>query len=415
MSPDLRMPRDFSPFVTVCLAMVVGVMGTALISPLYALYKEAWNLQPSDVSLIYVIYMVGALTGLLFLGRLPDRIGFVRVMGISLVLGLIGTFISMIAWNTTSLIVGRVVVGISSTMMTTGATLGLTTLSRAGSLQRTAMVTGFLMALGFGLGPLMGGIFGEWLPWPLVTTYLPSLVLGVWGLHSLYRLRLPAHVRPPAAAAQPMGWHDFVPHLTLPAPAQYRVFAITCALPFVAFAVFGVYASMAPLFLEKLVPWHGPFMSGISLAMILLVSACVQILAGSWPTYLTGMGGAMALVISNALLIANFYSSSALLFGAGVLCTAAGHGMCMLAGMSMINRIAEPGSRSGLLATYLVVGYVGSIAPMMAMGWMADHWGLRASVTVFACMIIAVGSGVATAFRIYPGMRQGDDGLPAQR
>jgi MFS family permease len=408
MSTSLRSPREFSPFVTVCLAMVVGVMGTALISPLYALYKEAWNLQPSHVSLIYVIYMGGALTGLLFLGRLPDRIGFVRVMGISLVLGLVGTFISMIAWNATSLIVGRVVVGVSSTMMTTGATLGLTTLSRAGSLQRTAMVTGFLMALGFGVGPLMGGIFGQWMPWPLVTTYIPSLVLCVWGLHSLYRLRLPPNVHVPAP--QPMGWHDFVPHLTVPEPALRRVFAITCALPFIAFAVFGVYASMAPLFLEKLVPWHGPFMSGISLAMILLISACVQIMAGGWPTYLTGMGGAISLVISNALLIANFYSSSALLFGAGVLCTAAGHGMCMLAGMSMINRIAKPGNRSGLLATYLVVGYLGSIVPMMAMGWMADHWGLRASVTVFASMIIVVGSGVATAFRVYPGMRMGDQG-----
>ena len=41
--------------------MIVGVMGTALISPLYALYKEAWQLQASDISLIYVVYMSGAL------------------------------------------------------------------------------------------------------------------------------------------------------------------------------------------------------------------------------------------------------------------------------------------------------------------------------------------------------------------
>ena len=30
-----------SPFAWVSFAMIVGVMGTALISPLYALYKEA--------------------------------------------------------------------------------------------------------------------------------------------------------------------------------------------------------------------------------------------------------------------------------------------------------------------------------------------------------------------------------------
>ena len=63
-----------TPYVWVSFAMIVGVMGTALISPLYALYKQAWQLQTSDISLIYVMYMGGALFGLLFLGRLPDRI-----------------------------------------------------------------------------------------------------------------------------------------------------------------------------------------------------------------------------------------------------------------------------------------------------------------------------------------------------
>ena len=61
-------------------ALVVGVMGAALISPLYALYQQAWQLKASDISLIYVLYMCGGLCALLFLGRLPDRIGFQRVM-----------------------------------------------------------------------------------------------------------------------------------------------------------------------------------------------------------------------------------------------------------------------------------------------------------------------------------------------
>ncbi|MCK9507130.1 MAG: MFS transporter, partial [Pigmentiphaga sp.] len=92
-----------SPFFWVSFAMIVGVMGTALISPLYALYKEAWQLQTSDVSLIYVMYMGGALAGLLFLGRLPDRVGFHRMMQVGLSLALLGTAISLIAWNMASL------------------------------------------------------------------------------------------------------------------------------------------------------------------------------------------------------------------------------------------------------------------------------------------------------------------------
>ena len=104
--------------------MIVGVMGTALISPLYALYKEAWQLQASDISLIYVVYMSGALCSLLFLGRLPDRAGFKAVMQAGLVLTLLGTFLSLIAWNMTSLIVGRFIVGVASSLMTTSATQG---------------------------------------------------------------------------------------------------------------------------------------------------------------------------------------------------------------------------------------------------------------------------------------------------
>ena len=38
-------------------ALVVGVMGAALISPLYALYQQAWQLQASDISMIYLLYM----------------------------------------------------------------------------------------------------------------------------------------------------------------------------------------------------------------------------------------------------------------------------------------------------------------------------------------------------------------------
>lgn len=383
--------------------MIVGVMGTALISPLYALYKEAWQLQASDVSLIYVIYMGGALCSLLFLGRLPDRVGFRKVMQGGLVLALVGTVISMCAWNMASLIVGRIFVGVASSMLTTSATLGLSLLSRPGQMQRVAMMTGFLMALGFGLGPLVGGIIGQWVAYPLVTTYIPTLVLGALGLFALTRLELPESAKPLQAPS--LRWRDVLPKLTWPASHDSRAFLLTSALPFLAFGVFGLYASMSPLFLDKLVPWHGPFVSGTAIAVILLASACVQILAGRLPTHWCGCGGLIGLALSNALLMLNLWAGSAILFGLGVALTAIGHGMSMLAGMSMINRIAKPDNRSGLLSTYLVIGYIGSMVPMMAIGWIADHWGMNVAVCTFCVFVIVLASGVAWLFQRHPRMR----------
>ena len=324
-------------------------------------------------------------------------------MQVGLVLVLVGTFISMVAWNLGSLIAGRVVVGVASSLITTSATLGLAQLSRPGQMHRVAMVTGFLLAFGFGLGPLVGGIMGQWMPYPLVTTYVPTLALGCLGLYALARLQMPETAQHPSPYA--LHWRDVLPKLTWPQAHDSAPFVLTSVLPFMAFGVFGLYASMSPLFLDKLVPWHGPVVSGTAIAVILLASACVQILAGKLPTHWCGVGGLLGLALSNALLMANLWAGSATLFALGVAFTAAGHGMSMLAGMSMINRIAKPSNRSGLLSTYLVIGYIGSMLPMMAIGWIADHWGMNVAVISFCCFVMLVASTAAVLFFKHPRMR----------
>ncbi|MGN1055992.1 MAG: MFS transporter, partial [Comamonas sp.] len=291
------MKMKLPPFVWVSFAMIVGVMGTALISPLYALYKESWQLQASDISLIYVIYMGGALCSLLFMGRLPDRVGFRPVMKAGLLLTLLGTVISLCAWNMTSLIVGRFVVGVASSLITTSASHGLASVSPPGQLHRVAMMTGFLLAFGFGLGPLVGGVMGQWAPYPLRTTYIPTLVLGCIGFFVLSRLQLPATAQ--AHEAKPLRLKDVLPKLTWPEREASWAFTLTCAVPFLAFGVFGLYASLSPLFLDKLVPWHGPVVSGTAIAVILFASATVQYMAGNLPPHLCGFLGLWSLALSN--------------------------------------------------------------------------------------------------------------------
>lgn len=391
-----------SPFAWVSFAMAVGVMSTALISPLYPIYKTLWQLQTSDIAIIYVVYMSGALCGLMFLGRLPDKLGFQRVMLWALVLAEVGSLLSMLAWGMSSLLVGRFIVGVASSLMITGASMGLGVLSPVRDIRRTAMVTGFLIAFGFGLGPLVGGIMGEWAPHPLVTAYLPTLFLGVIGLYALHTLALPEKVQAAARGVSAVQWRDCLPKLTWADKADSIPFVLTCGLPFLAFGVFGLYASMAPLFLVNMVSWHGPFVSGATIFLILLASATVQVLSGKLPPHLCGFWGLLALVASNALLVLNLWAGTSAIFVIGVVLTSIGHGMSMLAGMNMVNRIAKQHNRSGMLSTYLVVGYIGSMVPMMGMGWIADHWGLNAALISFCLMVVVLGSILAVTFVRHP-------------
>ena len=390
-------------------ALVVGVMGAALISPLYALYQQAWQLRASDISMIYVLYMCGGLCALLFLGRLPDHIGFQRVLLCFLLLTLVGTLISMLAWNLPSLIVGRFMVGVASSLITISATTGLTVLAASGSTrlrpQRVAMVASFLNVLGFGLGPLIGGMAGQWLPQPLMMAYVAPLVLGCAGVVAIALLKLPQSASQAAQLPGRLQWQDCQPRLTWPQREDSLAFILTCGYPFVAFGVFGLYASMAPLFLQQMIPWSGPVVIGTAIAVILLVSAFIQLVAARLALHRCGFTGMALLVTSNGMLVVNLQMGSILLFVLGVSLTALGHGMCMLAGMTMVGRIAGPDNRAGMLSTYQTIGLLGSMLPMMAVGWIADHWGIQVAVTVFACFVMVLGSVLGLAFVRHPRMR----------
>ena len=393
----------YSPFVWVSFAMVVGVMGTALISPLYALYQETWQLKASDISLIYVIYMGGALCGLLFLGRLPDRLGFRPIMLLGLILALVGTLLTLLAWNLTSLGVGRFVVGIASSMLTTSATLGLARLVHPDNAPRLAMITSIVMVSGFGLGPLVGGLFGQWAPQPLITTYLPTVVLCSLALIIFMRLQMPEGAS--SGNGKPLQWRDVLPRLTWPASHASFAFILTSCLAFLAFASFGLYASLSPLFLDKLMPWHGPVVSGTAIAAILFGSAFTQILSGRLSAHWCGSLGLLALGVSSLLLMANLWVNSAILFALGVACTAIGHGMSQLAGMNMVGRIATADTRAGLFSSYLVIGYIGSMVPMMGIGWIADHWGMNAALCTFCTLAALIAVTVAVLFLRHPMMQ----------
>lgn len=392
-------PRS-RPLALLSFAMIVGVMGTALISPLYGLYREAWQLQAVEVSLIYVIYMGGALCALLLFGRVPDVLGFRPTMLAGLVAVWVGTLISMLAWNAVTLTVGRFIVGAASSIITTSATMGFIQLASPQRRRRMARLSSTLLAVGFGVGPLMGGILGQWAPWPLVTTYIPTLVLALPGIVGLRGLAVAP--TPDAPVHRPLTLADVVPRLTWPAGADRGPFVLTCAMPFVAFGVFGLYALMLPLFLDRMVSWHGPVVSGTAVALILFISATFQLLARSVPVRWCGAVGLLTLAASNLSLLANLWFASTAVFFGGVLLTALGHALSMLAGMTMLNRIASNDNRSALLSTYLVVGHVGSMLPMLGIGWAADRWGMNVALACFCGSVALICAVAAMLFARHP-------------
>jgi hypothetical protein len=75
----------------------------------------------------------------------------------------------------------------------------MTQLNNKGDLQRAAATTSLTIAFGFGLGPVVGGLMAQWVPFPLVSSYLPPIALSFLGIHALFRSSCRRPVRPSTA------------------------------------------------------------------------------------------------------------------------------------------------------------------------------------------------------------------------
>ena len=166
---------------------------------------------------------------------------------------------------------------------------------------------------------------------------------------------------------------------------------------------------MAPSFMAQMLPWHGPAVSGLSIGVILFLSAGIQLIARPYPTKRLIIIGFFALATTNALLVLNLFAGSPWLFALSVLSMSCGHALCNLSGMAVVNKVSKPANRTGLLSTYLVVGYVGTIVPILGMGWLSDHIGLTGALIAFcACLgLLSALLGIISArARVLPVPRQ---------
>src|SRR5690606_40202755 len=117
---------------------------------------------------------------------------------------------------------------------------------------------------------------------------------------------------------------------------------------FSPFAVFGLYASLAPSFMEQMLPWNGPAISGTFIALILMLSATVQWFARALRPLQLVIWAMRALCVSCLLLLVTATTNSPWLFMLSVLTTAIGHGMGNLSGVAIVNRVSTGQTRAGL-------------------------------------------------------------------
>lgn len=372
--------QSWKPFFTVSLALIMGTIGTALASPLYPLYQKAWHLLASDITYIFVAYMFGCLATLLFLGRLSNSIGFLRTLKIGIILVTLGLVFSTFASDAILLGVGRFIIGIASGLITTSAMIGLVQTIPKTHQQFAPQLSSIIAAVGFGLGPLIGGLIAEFSTQPLITPYI-VVILG-----AILCFLLLKKVTQPTFSQQVF---SITPKLQTPEKKYRALFFILSLAAFSAFGAFSLFASLSPSFIKDIVPWHGPLMSGSAIAIILLISAVVQYLVRYLPPHKTLKIGLMYLVSSLVLLGFSIYTHWGILFFISDFLLGIGHGFTLLGTFGLIHQITQEHNRAAVFSTYLFIAYLGTIVPIIAVGYLADHVSLSFAV-IFFCISMSL-------------------------
>lgn len=371
---------SWQSFLLVSFALCIGTLGTALASPLYPIYQELWHLLPSHITYIFVAYMFGCLATLLFFGRTSNSIGYLRSLQIGLVFVITGLILSAFASNPYWLSIGRFIIGIASGLISTSAMLGLIETIPVQHKSKVSQFSSIIAVLGFGLGPLVGGLIAQFSAQPLVTPYLPIIVAAILSLISLFLIKTPRF------EAQPF---SIAPHLELPKSQYQSVFYIASLTAFTAFGTFSLFASLSASFVQKIIPWHGPFVSGSAIASILFMSAVVQLYAKALSHWKSIQLSLIVFILSFILLSLCMSLQWSLLFFISVILVGIGHGLGFFGAFGLIHRITDTNNRAAVMSTYLFIGYLGTIVPIIGVGYLANHFGLIVAILWF-CLAIGL-------------------------
>ena len=357
----------------------------AVPAPLYSIYQKRDGFSSLTLTVIFSVYAVGVVLSLFTAGHLSDSHGRRRPFAVSLLFCIASGAVFLLWPDLPGLLVGRFIGGLGVGAVTATATAWLGELhagARPDSSPRRAQVVSTAANLGgIGVGPLMAGVLAQWVADPLTVPYLVAIgamLAGLVGVLISPETRPPIVPRP---AYRPQ-------RMSVPADAlgRYIAAAVGAAM---AFAVFGLFTSLAPAFLAG--PLHHPShaLAGATAFAVFAAAVVSQSLLTRQTARTVTAGGIAVMIAGMAILVISVWLStpSLTLFLLGGVITGAGAGALFKGVVTTIVDVSAQERRAEALAGMFLAGYVGLTVPVVALGVMTQSLTPKLSLLIFAAAL----------------------------
>jgi len=355
-SPDAERPADApGAWRRVALLLFATGWGANHFASLLLVYRQRLALDATAPAILFGMYALGLVPGLVLAGPLSDRFGRRAVvrpgacfaLGASAVLGGLGTSFA-------ALLIGRLMYGVGAGAVMSAGAAWLVELSRArpGAGPRRATIA---LSSGFGLGPLASGVLAQYAPAPTVLPFAVHAALLATVLAIAWRVEDTGGGGSPGRlvriALDRAGWRGFLRGVAPMAPLVFAFPTISfAALPnLLAGALRGAPLAYTGV-LAALTLGAGVLVQPVTARFAPVTAARLGLIAGAAGIAL----GALAVAAKQPVL---------LVVVAPIL--GAAYGITMTAGLQTTQRLARPDARGGITGLYYVLTYVGFAAPYL--------------------------------------------------
>jgi predicted MFS family arabinose efflux permease len=393
-SPAIAIAKSAS-FWLLASITVSFLAGSSIPTPLYPLYQSLWGLNPMTITVVFGVYALGVLTGLLFAGRLSDHLGRRPV----LIAAASGQVVVMVMFATAGgaagLIAARVLQGLTAGAALAAVGAAMIDLNKARGTTANAVAPPF----GSALGGILGGFFLQFLPAPTELIYGVMAAVFAAQIAGLVLMKEPI-------APKPGAWQSLKPQLTLPAAAREP---LLLALPVLIalWALGGFYSSLAPTLVRGMLASNAPMLGGLAIFVLAATGGtAVLLLRNLEPRRMLALGS-LSLVLGIGTVIWAMTHNSPVAFFLGTAVAGLGFGPGFQGAVRSVVSVVAPHERAGTLSIVFIVSYVSFGVPAIIAGAMVRHATLLPTAQVFSAVVMALAAAalIATTLRLTASSR----------
>jgi MFS family permease len=382
-------------FWIVALTFLLVMAYSTVPTPLYPLYQQRDGFPTFVITAIFAAYAVGVIASLYLAGHVSDWLGRRRILVIAVLVSALSAVLFLMFSDVPGLIVARLVNGASIGMLTATATAHLGELRATAKPNENAVVAASVSGAanlgGLSLGPLIGGLFAEFLPNPLMLPHLVFLIILI--VAAVVLMLVPETVAVPDEAPR------YRPQrLSVPSGAK-RPFVAAAVAAFSGFAVFGLFTSLAPTLLVVTFQASDHLLAGATSFSVFAAAALGQLLLVRVGVRLQLGIAAVACALGLVLVATGAVLPQIVVFVLGGIIAGLGVGLLFKGSIATAVSLADPARKGETLALIFLVAYSGLALPVLLVGAALAFEPPTPVLLVFVALVLVATVTAATLMR----------------